>query len=221
MRRGFADIRSWPIRTELALVAVPVWKGKPLYQSYLIAAATRKRRRLRDLAGTVHAFSDPDSNSGYLVTPRCARRDGNIADQISSASFSIPMATAMWSAPCRQALPRAEASTATSTRCCAEAEPELMARTRIIRKSELLGFPPIDVRAADTDAPVIVATASGTRRTCPATRDGQARARHAAPRRIQRRKAGAVRRHRRQDEAGARSGRVTHVTAYPSPRVCR
>src|SRR5688572_18233231 len=55
-------------RSELALVAVPVWQGQPLYRSYLIGRVDKKAERLADLAGTVHAFSDPDSNSGYLVT---------------------------------------------------------------------------------------------------------------------------------------------------------
>jgi ABC transporter, phosphonate, periplasmic substrate-binding protein len=49
-------------------VAVPVWNGKPLYQSYLIVRSDAQAETLADLAGTVHAFSDPDSNSGYLVT---------------------------------------------------------------------------------------------------------------------------------------------------------
>jgi phosphonate transport system substrate-binding protein len=55
-------------RDRLSLVAVPVWRGRPLYQSYLIAAAGRSARSIDDLRGDVHAFSDPDSNSGFLVT---------------------------------------------------------------------------------------------------------------------------------------------------------
>ncbi len=53
---------------QLALVAVPIWRGKPLYQSYLIAGRDRLAGSLDDLEGDVHAFSDPDSNSGWLVT---------------------------------------------------------------------------------------------------------------------------------------------------------
>ena len=49
-------------------MAVPVWRGKPLYQSYLIVNETASTKNLVDLRGTVHAFSDPDSNSGFLVT---------------------------------------------------------------------------------------------------------------------------------------------------------
>ena len=53
---------------QLELLAVPVWNGRPLYQSYLIADAGRDAVAIDDLAGDIHAFSDPDSNSGYLVT---------------------------------------------------------------------------------------------------------------------------------------------------------
>ena len=52
----------------LALVAVPVWQGKPLYRSYLITGTGSGSGLLDDLRGDVHAFSDPDSNSGWLVT---------------------------------------------------------------------------------------------------------------------------------------------------------
>ena len=47
---------------------MPVWNGRPLYQSYLIADAGRNATSIDALAGDIHAFSDPDSNSGYLVT---------------------------------------------------------------------------------------------------------------------------------------------------------
>ena len=55
-------------RNELSLVAVPVWHGQTLYQSYLIAHSGLKAEGLADLRGSVPAFSDPDSNSGFLVT---------------------------------------------------------------------------------------------------------------------------------------------------------
>ena len=52
-------------RAQLALLAVPVWRGRPLYQSYLITDAARAdATSIDDLKGDIHAFSDPDSNSG-------------------------------------------------------------------------------------------------------------------------------------------------------------
>ena len=61
---------------KLTLVAVPVYQGVPLYRSYLIVPTSDGRTRsIVDLAQRVYAFSDPLSNSGYLVPQRnwCAR----------------------------------------------------------------------------------------------------------------------------------------------------
>lgn len=66
----FAWICGYPYvryRYELRLVAVPVWRGRPYYQSYLIVPADdRQSSNLADLHGKVFAYSDPDSNSGFL-----------------------------------------------------------------------------------------------------------------------------------------------------------
>lgn len=51
-------------RDQLDLLAVPVWQGMALYRSYIIVHAGRSAATFDDLAGDVHAFSDPDSNSG-------------------------------------------------------------------------------------------------------------------------------------------------------------
>ena len=53
---------------QLAVVAVPVWRGRPLYQSYLIVSSDRTAQNLQDLKRDLRASSDPNSNSGYLVT---------------------------------------------------------------------------------------------------------------------------------------------------------
>lgn len=56
-------------RAFLQLLAVPLNAGRPLYRSYLIVARDDARvNSLLDLRGKVFAYSDPDSNSGYLYT---------------------------------------------------------------------------------------------------------------------------------------------------------
>lgn len=61
---GYPYVR---FRRELRLLAVPLFEGKPLYRSYLIVpAADTATRSILELRGKVFAFSDPDSNSGYL-----------------------------------------------------------------------------------------------------------------------------------------------------------
>lgn len=66
----FAWICGYPYvryQHELRLVAVPLWRGRPYYQSYLIVPADdRKTSSLIDLRAKVFSYSDPDSNSGYL-----------------------------------------------------------------------------------------------------------------------------------------------------------
>ena len=51
----------------MKLLAVPVYQGEPLYRSYLIVPADdATTQSLLDLRGRVFAYSDPESNSGYL-----------------------------------------------------------------------------------------------------------------------------------------------------------
>lgn len=51
----------------LRLMAVPVFEATPLYHSYLIVHKNSKIDSIEDLRRSVFAFSDPDSNSGYLA----------------------------------------------------------------------------------------------------------------------------------------------------------
>lgn len=61
---GYPYVRN---RSRLRLLAVPVHRGQPLYQSYLIVPAKDTQTRLVfDLKDRVFAYSDPDSNSGFL-----------------------------------------------------------------------------------------------------------------------------------------------------------
>ena len=53
---------------QFALLAVPLYRREPLYQTYVIVSEESKAQSFDDIRGTVHAFSDPDSTSGFLVT---------------------------------------------------------------------------------------------------------------------------------------------------------
>ena len=71
----FAWICGYPYvrhKAKLRLLAVPLSDARPQYQSYLIVPATDKATNsILDLRGKVFAYSDPDSNSGFLY-PRYA-----------------------------------------------------------------------------------------------------------------------------------------------------
>lgn len=56
------------LESRLRPIAVPLYQGKPLYRSHLVVPVSDTRTRaIVDLRGKVFAFSDPQSNSGYLV----------------------------------------------------------------------------------------------------------------------------------------------------------
>ena len=53
---------------QFALLAVPLYWHEPLYETYVIVSEESKAQSFDDIRGSVHAFSDPDSTSGFLVT---------------------------------------------------------------------------------------------------------------------------------------------------------
>ncbi|RCW22674.1 phosphonate transport system substrate-binding protein [Ciceribacter lividus] len=141
---------------QLALVAVPIWRGKPLYQSYLIAGKGRNVRSLIELKGDIHAFSDPDSNSGYLVTAAEMAALGTSPDRFFSRAF--------FTYGHRNVVRAVDTGLAASGsvdgyiyEVLKETEPDLVAGTEVVRKSTWLGFPPIACPASLDRAPVTMA----------------------------------------------------------------
>lgn len=141
-------------RQALALVAVPVWKERPLYQSYLIAKAGRGAVGIRELHGDIHAFSDPNSNSGYLVTTAELAGLGDRPATFFRKSFftyghrNVVRAVA-------SGLAQSGSVDGYVWEVMAEIEPDLTARTEIVRRSDWLGFPPIACpRSVDGTEPI-------------------------------------------------------------------
>ncbi|WP_029356942.1 PhnD/SsuA/transferrin family substrate-binding protein [Bosea sp. 117] len=127
---------------ELQLVAIPEWRGRPLYQSYLIIDADRQGDGLGDLRGDTHAFSDPDSNSGFLVTRAALAEMRETPERFFARTF--------FTYGHRNVIRAVASGLATSGsvdgyvyEVVAAIEPALTARTRIMWRSEWLGFPPI------------------------------------------------------------------------------
>jgi phosphonate transport system substrate-binding protein len=136
----------------LALVAVPVYHGQPLYQSYIIVRHTSAAQTVEDLRGGTHAFSDPDSNSGFLVTRHLLATMGTSPAAFFSGSFftyghrNVVRAVA-------SGLAQSGSVDGYVWDVLQEVEPALTAATRVLRKSELLGFPPVACNASLKDAP--------------------------------------------------------------------
>lgn len=133
-------------RDRLSLLGVPVWQGQPLYQSYLIVREDDPAEELSDLRAGVHAFSDPDSNSGYLVTASDLARMGETPESFFARSVftyghrNVVRAVA-------GGLTRSGSVDGYVWQTLASVEPSLTARTRILTQSEWLGFPPFASRA--------------------------------------------------------------------------
>ncbi|GLS35531.1 hypothetical protein GCM10010869_11190 [Mesorhizobium tianshanense] len=129
-------------KADLDLVATPVWHGKPLYQSYLIAASGRPVDDWTELKDGIHAFSDPDSNSGFLVTRALLAANRLLPAGFFSRTFftyghrNVIRAVA-------SGLAQSGSVDGYVWEVMREIEPELVTRTMIVRKSEWLGFPPI------------------------------------------------------------------------------
>ncbi len=82
---GYPYVR---MNDRLQLVALPLYVGAPLYRAYLIVPAEdRATRSILDLKGRVFAFSDPDSNSGWLVPQVELKRAGEDASGFFKKSF--------------------------------------------------------------------------------------------------------------------------------------
>jgi phosphonate transport system substrate-binding protein len=129
-------------REQLELVAVPIWRGRPLYQSYLIVDRDRRAEGIDDLKGDIHAFSDPDSNSGFLVTATLLAKRGLTPEAFFRKTF--------YTYGHRNVVRAVAAGLADSGsvdgyvwEVLQETEPSLTTRTRIATRSPWLGFPPI------------------------------------------------------------------------------
>jgi phosphonate transport system substrate-binding protein len=139
-------------RNDLELVAVPVWRGEPLYRSYIIVRDGRQYVGISDLHGDVHAFSDPDSNSGYLVT-----RVAMLYERLDPATF---FKRTFFTYGHRNVIRAVSSGLAQSGSVdgyvfdvVAQVEPDLTQGLAVARRSELLGFPPVaaPARPADPD----------------------------------------------------------------------
>lgn len=138
-------------RAQLDLIAVPIWRGRPLYQSYLIADAARDATSIADLEGDIHAFSDPDSNSGYLVTAAELARNATTPERFFSRTvftyghYNVVRAVA-------SGLAQSGSVDGYVYEVLREVQPDLVAATHLVRASDWHAFPPIACQAAMTNS---------------------------------------------------------------------
>lgn len=140
---GYPYVRN---RRQLQLLAVPLYAGRPLYQSYLIVpAADTTTRSILDLRGRVFAFSDSDSNSGYLYPNyRLLSLHERPENFFGKSFFTWAHRKVVEAVASRVAHGGAVDGYVWET--LAKFNPELTARTRIVERSPDFGFPPFVAR---------------------------------------------------------------------------
>lgn len=136
---GYPYVRNKKV---LRLVAVPLYQGEPLYQSYLIVPSSDMQTQLlADLRGKNFAFSDPDSNSGHLYTEYFLAKQGENPSSFFAKTFftwghrKVVEAVAT-------GLAQGGAVDGYVWDALALSHPELTSKTRIVGKSPQFGHPP-------------------------------------------------------------------------------
>ena len=146
----FAWVCGYPFvryRQQLRLLAVPLYNGGPLYRSYLIVPSSdRATRSILDLRGKVFAYSDPDSNSGYLFPNYALAQLKESPNAFFGKTFYTWAHRKVVEAVAAQ-LAQGGAVDGYVWDTLAKFNPELTVRTRVVEKSPEFGFPPFVARA--------------------------------------------------------------------------
>ena len=141
----FAWICDYPylhLKQEVRLLAVPLYRGQPLYRSYLIVRKDNTQvKSMADLAGSVFAYADQYSNTGYLAPRYEIRQLGRDPATFFRKTFFT------WShrkvvEAVASGLARGGAVDSYIWDTLAYVEPTLAARTRVVSRSPEYGFPP-------------------------------------------------------------------------------
>ncbi|MCP4128437.1 MAG: phosphate/phosphite/phosphonate ABC transporter substrate-binding protein [Gammaproteobacteria bacterium] len=126
----------------LKLLTVPIYRGAPRYHSYIIVHNNSPYKRFSDLKGKVFAFSDPDSNSGFLYPLALLIRKGEKSETFfRQAFFTFNHAETVQAVS--EQVADGGAVDSYIWEYLAIFRPDITEQTRIIKKSPGFGFPPI------------------------------------------------------------------------------
>ena len=127
---------------QFELVATPQVQKSNFYQSYLIVNKASQIKRLEDLKGRVFAFTDPDSNTGKLVPSYWLFEMGEQPETyFSKTIYTYSHDNSILAVA--KALVDGAAIDGLIWEYYHQKDPVFTSRTRIIRKSEPYGIPPI------------------------------------------------------------------------------
>ncbi len=145
----FAWVCGYPYvrhRKAFELVALPNYRGTPLYRSYLIVPASDvSTQSFAELRGKIFAYSDPDSNSGFLVPQYEMLREGvQPPTHFRKAFFTYAHRKVVRAVA--DGVANGGAVDGYVWETLALRVPALTNRTRVAHMSDEYGFPPIVAR---------------------------------------------------------------------------
>ena len=126
----------------LELLAVPAYNGEPLYHSFIIVHRDSPYETLDDLKGKVFAFSDPESNSGFLYPQSVLATRLETSESFFRQTFFTFNHAETVEAVAEQV---ADGGAVDSYiwEYMSAFRPEIAEKTRVIRRSPKFGFPPL------------------------------------------------------------------------------
>lgn len=129
---------------KMELLAVPVSHGKKTYHSYIIVPKGSPAKAIEDLKDKVFAFTDPHSNTGFLVPSYMLSKKGLKPLTFFARTFFTGAHDNAIKAVA-EGLADGAAVDSLIWEFMNETDPSYTARTRIITKSPPYGIPPIVV----------------------------------------------------------------------------
>lgn len=142
----FAWVCDYPylhLKDLVNLLAVPLYKGRPIYRSFIIVGAdNRSVNGLKDMKNAVFAYADPLSNTGYLSPRYALRKQGeDPATFFRKTFFTWSHKKVVEAVASGMAQGGAVDSFVWET--LDQLDPALTQRTRIVERSPEYGFPPM------------------------------------------------------------------------------
>jgi len=132
-------------RFGMQLLAMPLVNGKPVYYAYIIVPAGSPARKFEDLRGKAFAFTDPKSNTGKLVpTYMLSRMNETPQHFFGKVEFTYGQDKSIRAVA--EGIVDGAAVDSLIWDYLALKHPELIAKTRILLRSEPYGIPPFVVR---------------------------------------------------------------------------
>ena len=123
-------------------LATPQVRGQPFYQSYLIVSKDSPHQKLEDLKGRVFAFMDPDSNTGAMVPRFWLAEAGETPESFFSKTiFTYSHDNSIMAVA--KGMVDAAAVDGHQWEYFERFSPAYTSKTRVIRKSQPFGGPPL------------------------------------------------------------------------------